>query len=294
MQEKYYNSIKNLIIDNEVNKVVKNYSINKTDLETKYEIGKLLSEAGKHYGEGIIKNYSIRLTQEFGKGYKLSNLKNMRNYYIFQKSHPVVGFLTWSHILKLISLKNEDKINYYIKQIKNNNLSKRELEKRIKSKEYERLPIETKKKLIRNETIDIRESIPEPIIISIKDKEIINEKILHSYIIENIEKFMKLLGSGYSYIDSEYKIKIGNKYNYIDILLFNYIYNSFVVVELKITELKKDHLGQIQVYMNYVDNNLKNKNQNKTIGLLIVKKNNEYVLYSSDGNIILRTFKLLK
>ena len=128
LEKEYYGAIKGLIINNEVNKSVKNYFINKTDLETKYNIGKLLSEAGKHYGESIIKKYSLQLTNEFGEGYGLSSLKNMRNYYIFQKSHPVVGFLTWSHYLKIMPLKDEKKINYYIEQVKQRKLSKRDLE----------------------------------------------------------------------------------------------------------------------------------------------------------------------
>ncbi len=297
LENEYYCAIKGLIINNEVNKSVKNYFINKTDLETKYNIGKLLSEAGKHYGEGIIKKYAIKLINEFGKGYGISNLKNMRNYYIFQKSHPVVGFLTWSHYLKIMPLKDEKKINYYIEQVKQRNLSKRDLEKIIASKEYERLSDETKNKLINNESLDIKDSIPEPILIpisAIQNKTEIKEKQLQSIIVENIENFMEQLGKGYSYIKSEYKIKIGDNYNYIDILLFNYIYNCFVVVELKVTESKKDHLGQIQVYTNYIDKHIKTINQNKTIGIIVCEKDNKYLIeYSSDERIRITTYKLV-
>ncbi len=104
---------------------------------------------------------------------------------------------------------------------------------------------------------------------------------------------MKQLGDGYSFIDKEYKIKINDKYNFIDLLLFNIKFNSYVVVELKVTQLKKEYLGQIEVYMNYIDEHLKTINQNKTIGIVLVKENNEYILYYSDGNIITRTFKLI-
>ena len=105
---------------------------------------------------------------------------------------------------------------------------------------------------------------------------------------------MKELGNNFSYIDNEYKIKLGNQYNYIDLLLFNYEFNCFVVVELKVTELKKEHIGQIQVYMNYIDTNLKRVNQDKTIGIIICKKDNKYVIeYSSDSRIIAREYELL-
>ena len=117
--------------------------------------------------------------------------------------------------------------------------------------------------------------------------------MLQNLILEDIPSFMKELGDGYSFIDSEYKIKIGNNYNYIDILLFNYIYNAFVVVELKVTELKKEYIGQIEVYMNYVDENIKTINQDKTIGIIICKENNEFIIkYTSDKRILSKEFVL--
>jgi RecB family endonuclease NucS len=104
---------------------------------------------------------------------------------------------------------------------------------------------------------------------------------------------MNELGEGYSFIDNEYKIKIGIRYNYIDILLFNYKFNCFVVVELKTTELKKEHIGQIEVYMNYIDKNIKGINHDKTIGIIICKKDNKYIIeYSSDKRIISREYIL--
>ena len=105
---------------------------------------------------------------------------------------------------------------------------------------------------------------------------------------------MKQFGEGYSFIDSEYRIKIGDNYNYIDFLLFNYIYNCFIVIELKVTELKKEHIGQIQVYMNYIDQNIKTIYQNNTIGIILVKRNNEFIIeYSSDNRIISRKYEII-
>ena len=109
-----------------------------------------------------------------------------------------------------------------------------------------------------------------------------------------MDNFLLQLGTGFSYISNEYKIMIGKKYNYIDILLFNYMYNCFVVVELKITESKKDHLGQIQVYMNYIDKHLKGINQDKTIGIIVCKKDDKYLIeYSSDDRIRITTYELV-
>lgn len=106
--------------------------------------------------------------------------------------------------------------------------------------------------------------------------------------------FLEELGIGFSFIKSEYPLRLGNRYNYIDLLLFNIEYNCYVVVELKVTELKKEHIGQIQIYMNYIDKNLKKINQDKTIGIIIVRKNNKFVLeYCSDERILTREYELI-
>ena len=286
----YYNEIKNELINNEIYKRVKDYSKNRNELSVYYNVGKLLSEAGKHYGEGIIKEYSRKLTIEIGSGYGISNLKRMRQFYlIVEKGVALPHQLSWSHILAILPINNINEINYYISISIEQNLSYRQLREKIKSKEYQRLDDKTKLKLINKEETVVSDFIKNPIIIRNKynvDKEHITEKILQKLILEDIEKFLLELGTGFSFIKSEYKIKIGSTYNYIDLLLFNYTYNCFVVIELKVAELKKEHIGQIEVYMNYVDKNIKTINQDKTIGVIICKKDNGYYIeYSSDSRI---------
>lgn len=290
----YYDEIKKEFLNQEITRKIKDYSKNRADLNTYYHVGKLLSEAGKHYGAGIIKEYSKKLTKELGKGYTESNLKYFRQYYYFANRHTVCDKLTWSHYRALLSV-TDDAVDYYIKICIEHGLSVRELKLKIQDKEYERLPATTKNKLIMKEQPKIEDLIKNPIVIKNNDNyEVISEKILQKLILENIENFMKELGNSFCFIGSEYKIKLGDRYNYIDLLLFNYEYNCFVVIELKITELKKEHIGQIQVYMNYIDNNLKNINQNKTIGIIICKKDNRYVIeYCSDERIIAREYMLL-
>ena len=151
----YYNEIKNELINNEITKKVKDYSKNRSDLSTYYNVGKLLSEAGKHYGEGIIKEYSKKLTNELGRGYTSTNLKLMRQFFYFSKSHTVCDQLTWSHYRKLLTIKDNNKINYYIKLIIDESLSVRQLIQRINSKEYERLDDKTKEKLISSNEISV-------------------------------------------------------------------------------------------------------------------------------------------
>ena len=128
----YYNEIKTELINNEITKRVKDYSKNRSDLTTYYNVGKLLKEAGKHYGEGIIKEYSKRLTNELGKGYSISNLKRMRQFYfVLEKGVAMPHQLSWSHILSILPIDDVDKINYYIKITEEEKLSVRELRDKI-------------------------------------------------------------------------------------------------------------------------------------------------------------------
>ena len=249
----YYNKIKEQIINNEVTKRVKDYSKNRSDLQAYYNVGKLLSEAGKSYGEDIIKEYSKKLIVEFGKGYTQSRLRYFRRFYeVFSKCLTLSDELSYSHYCEIIWF-DEYKINYYIKISIDEKLSVRQLREWIKNKEYERSDENTKLKLINNEDTDIRDFIKNPIIIkSNETTEKISEKKLQKLILEDLPSFLKELGSVFSFIENEYKIKLGVIYNYIDILLFNYEFNCFVVIELK-----KEHIGQVEIYMNYIDDNLK-------------------------------------
>ena len=292
----YYEEIKNEFINNEINKKVKNYLINRKDLETRYNVGKLLTEAGKKYGEGIINEYSKKLTLELGKGYNVTNLKRYRQFYILiQKGAPMAHQLSWSQYVELLSIKDMPKVMFYINLCIKHNLTKRQLRERIKSKEYERLSESAKSKFVANEEPLLPDLVKNPILIKKSDKYTeISEKVLQQIILEDIKNFMQELGTGFCYISNEYPIKIGNNYNYIDLLLYNIDFNCYVVVELKVTKLKKEHIGQIEIYMNYIDKNLKKSNQDKTIGIIICKKDNEYIIeYCSDKRIISREFELV-
>ena len=294
----YYKEIKEELINNEITKRVKDYSKNRSDLNTYYNVGKLLSEAGKHYGEGIIKEYSKNLIVEVNKKYSTRLLFRMRRLYIFFKEikMPTLSAkLTISHYDELFKLNSNNKINYYIKIAEQQNLSVRQLRERIKNKEYERLDEKTKERLINNEEPTVNDLIKNPILIKNSyDYKEISEKILQKLILEDLSNFMKELGEGFSFIDNEYKIKIGDRYNYIDLLLYNVKYKCYVVVELKVTELSYKHTGQIQNYMNYINHNVKNIDDNETVGIIICKKENKYVIeYCSDSRIISRRYELV-
>ena len=293
----YYNEIKNKIIDNEIYSKVKDYSKERHKVITYFEIGKLLNEAGGKYGDNVIDEYSKKLVKEVGKKYNRRTLFRMKQFYsIFNDSKVSTLWtqLTWSHLRLLFNLEI-DSMNYYIKVIIDKRLSVRELEFKIKSNEYERLPIETTNKLIYKDRIEVKDLVPNPILIRNKNNvDIATEKALHQLILEDIESFMKELGDSFSFIGSEYKINIGGRNNYIDLLLYNIKYKCYVVVELKVTELKKEHTGQTMTYMNYIDKNIKTIEENDTVGIIICKQDNEYVIkYCSDDRIIAREYKLV-
>ena len=292
----YYNEIKNEILNNEITKKIKDYSKNKSDLTTYYNVGKLLSEAGKHYGEGIIKEYSKKLSKELNKNYSVSTLRYMRQFYESGIHQTVSGELTWSHYIELLPLTNSGEIIYYSDLIIKNNLSVRELRKRIKNIEYERLDEQTKLKIINEEKLKLQDTIKNPIIIKNNaNYEVISEKVLQKMILEDIPSFLKELGNSFCFISNEYQIKIGNNYNYIDLLLYNIEFNCYVVIELKVTKLKKEHIGQIEVYMNYIDKNLRKITQDKTIGIILCRKDNKFIMeYCSDERIKVREYKLIK
>ena len=290
----YYEKIKEELVNNEQYKRIKDYSKNKSDLETYYNVGRLIIEAQggekrAKYGDNLIKEYSYKLIEEVDKKYDARTLRRMRQFYTSFKAikwSPLATKLSWSHITELLPLKDINIINYYIEQCIKRNLSRNKLREIIKNKEYERLPNKTKNKIIKNNDIDIEDFIKNPIILNSNGKEVLNEKTLKNIILENMDNFLTELGDGFCYIKNEYPIKMENRYNYIDILLFNIEYNCYVVVELKVTELKKEHLGQIQVYMNYIDEHLKKTIQNKTIGIIICREDNKFILkYCSDERI---------
>ena len=195
----YYNKIKTELINNETYKIIKDYSKNRNDLKTYYSVGKLLSEAGKHYGESIIKKYSEKLTLEVGKKYNKRTLFRMKQFYLTfknEKVSPLATQLTWSHFCELLPLKDIDKINYYIRICEEQNLSKRMLRERIKNNEYERLDDKTKLKLINKEKTKVQDFIKNPIFIKNK-----YNKMLQNLILEDIPSFLKELGNGFCFID---------------------------------------------------------------------------------------------
>lgn len=202
----YYNEIKSELLNNEINRTIKNYSINKSDLTTYYNVGKMLSDAGKHYGKGIIKEYSKKLSIELNKTYSYRSLNYMIKFYEYQKMQSVTANLSWGHWIELLSIKNIAKIKYYINQCQELCLTTRQLREKIKSKEYERLPDETKNKLLVTKQTNVEDLIKNPIIIKNSfNYDNISEKVLQKLILEDIPSFLEELGNGFTFIKKNTK-----------------------------------------------------------------------------------------
>ena len=294
----YYNEIKNKLIDNEIYSKVKDYSKERHKVITYFEIGKLLNDAGGKYGDNIIDEYSKKLVVEVGKKYNRRTLFRMKQFHSMfsdEKVSQLATQLSWSHYVELLPLKNIDEISYYINICREQNIGRNLLREKIKNKEYQIIPIETKNKIVSKEKIEVKDLVSNPILIRNRNNtEIVTEKALHNLILEDIESFMKELGNSFSFIGSEYKIKIGDRNHYIDLLLFNIKFNCYVVVELKVTEFKVEYISQVQKYMNYIDMNIKEQFNNNTMGILICKRENRFVIeYCSDGRIAVREYELV-
>ena len=292
----YLKTIKKLIEKDIVLKKKHRLIENNSTLITYFEIGRLIVEAQggekrAKYGNGLIKEWSKVLTNEYGKGYDYTNLSRMRMLYLtFEKVGPL-GQLSWSHYRYILPIKEESKRNYYINLCIKQHLSKRQLIEKIKNKEYERLEYKDEIKLIGNgNELTIKDMIKNPILIKTnKGVDKLSEKALKQFILEKIEEFLLELGYGFAFIGSEYKL---GSYK-CDLLFFNYELNSFIVIELKIRKLKSSDIGQIKFYMNYIDVNIKKDYMNKTIGIILCKEDNEIVIkYITDERLFMSTYKI--
>ena len=301
MEKDYKKELIKLVEKTEINKGYHDYFKNKDLVNNYFEIGKLLIEAQggeEHdtYGNKLIKTWSVELTEKFEKGYDASNLRRFRQFYSeFKMCGPLGHILTWTNIRLLLPIKNVNKRNYYINMCIKRNLSKRELEKEIKNNSFERLSLVDKEniKLIsdKNEVLTIKDTLKDPVLIPInEDLDNVSEEKLAKIIRKELEIFLLELGCGYTYAGKE--VRMGE--SYCDLLFFNYEFNCFVVIELKTRKIKKEDIGQLKYYINYVDENMKKESFNPTIGVLVAKEGNYLVMkYCTNKNIYKTTYKII-
>ena len=301
----YFKNIEVLIIENEASKKANALRDNSSTLQTYWNIGKLIVEAQggekrAKYGNSLIKEWGKKLSEKYGRGYDSSYLAKMRLFYLdFPILESVIPKLSWTHYIQILSIKNENERNYYINLVILNNLSVRELQREIKNKSFDRLSYADKEHIelisdTNNTPLSIKDMIKDPIILK-ADKNIdkIDELAIHKYIISLLEDKFLELGTGFTLAGHEYKIHIDNKTYKIDLLFFNVKLNAYVVVEVKTRKIKHTDIGQLNFYVNYVEDNIKDINHNKTIGLLIVKENDKYIIkYTTSNDILVTTYAL--
>ena len=282
-EQQYYEEIEHLIKKHEVSKRVRSLEENNDLVTTYWNVGRLIVEAQggskrAKYGNELIKKWSIKLTETYGKGYDYTNLSRFRKFYI---QFPILGpvaQLSWTNIIKILPIQDENKKNFYVNLCIKNNLSKRGLIQEIKSNSYERLLDKPEKiDIIVPTKYSITTDMKNPIIIPVNN-EVTNEYDLELNILANLDFFFKQLGEGFTYVGHQYKIADGKNSYYIDILLFNYKLNAFIVVELKMRSLKKEDKAQMEFYMKLVDEQVKESYHNKTIGIIITKESNEFIV----------------
>lgn len=302
MKDLHLENIKNIIDENIVYERKTNILKERNKLLRNFNIGKEIVDAigeRSEYGKKLVRKYSKELTSVYGKGYDYTNLNRMRQLYlVFEKVGMPSQQLSWSHYYTILPIKEEGKRNYYINLAIQNTLTVKELKEAIKNESYERLTKEDKEniKLIDEKyKPSIIDMIKDPIILSCKNKKLdkYDEKALREILLEDIENTLLELGVGFSYVGKEKRIKVGDNYRFIDLVFFNYILNSFVLFELKIDKLDIRDIGQLEFYMNYYDDELKEEFHNDTIGIIICKKNDKEVMkHNKNDNLLVTTYKL--
>ena len=281
----YYDEVNSYVKKVEIGKAIRETNANMELVECYWNVGRLIVEAqgGKEkakYGNELIKTWAEKLTEEYGKGYNYTNLSRFRQFFLaFPIVAPLGQQLSWTIIRTILPIKDENKRNYYINLCIANNLSKRELEKEIKSNSYERLEYKSDKidVVVSTKVPAIVNNFKNPILLELKDKEIKSESDLEKLIYSQLSYVFLQLGKGFTWVGNQYKVSDGNKNYFIDMLLYNVKYNCYVVVEIKCRKLKKEDKGQVEFYMNLVDNYVKEPSNNPTIGISITKDQDKFV-----------------
>ena len=285
-----YEEIKNLLTSAR-NSITSN--INSTMAKTYFLIGKRIVEEEQNgneraeYGDNLIKNLSLRLTKEFGKGFSKTNLKQMKSFYLVYGKGQTLSDqfkLSWSHYLILMRMENLNERNFYEIEASKNNWSLRELRRQIDSALYERLILSRDKERVKElafkgQIIEKPEDIiKDPYILEflgLEEQNNYSENKLETEIINNLEKFLLELGKGFTFVGRQVRFTFDEKHFRVDLVFYNRILKCFVLIDLKIGEVTHQDLGQMQMYVNYYDRYVKLPDENKSIGIIICREKND-------------------
>ncbi|WP_338964720.1 PDDEXK nuclease domain-containing protein [Fusobacterium vincentii] len=298
IEDSIYKEIKS-ILEQARNKVYK--VANSTMVEAYWNIGRVIVEkqGGSNkaeYGTALIKNLSKKMTKEFGKGFTVANLKNMRQFYlIFQKSYALRSELTWTHYRLLMRVENENARNFYIEEYIKSNWNTRQLERQITTLFYERLLSSKDKEKVSKEIYKLEPQIKKAEDI-IKDPYVLEflglpentnflEKNLEQALIDHLQKFLLELGRGFSFVARQKRITFDGRHFYIDLVFYNYLLKCFVLIDLKVGDLTHQDLGQMQMYVHYFEEEMMNEGDNPPIGIVLcADKSDSIVKYTLSKN----------
>jgi predicted nuclease of restriction endonuclease-like (RecB) superfamily len=287
-------------------------SVNFAMVQAYWDIGRVIVEEeqkGKdraEYGKHLITSFSRKLTKEFGKGFTITNLKYMRQFYItYQKSHALRDQLSWTHYRLLLKVEREEARNFYMHETVNNNWSTRELERQINSLLFERIALSREK----DEVLEIAKRgqqitkhsdlVKDPYVLEfleLQENKHLLEKELEQSLIDHLQEFLLELGKGFSFVARQKRITVENDHFYIDLVFYNYILKCFFLIDLKIGKLSHKDIGQMDFYVRYFEKEEKQKGDNSTIGLILCSEKNKtmvkYTVLEDSNTIYASKYKL--
>jgi len=286
-------------------------TVNFVMVETYWNIGKQIYEAqGENqraeYGKGLLKFLSEKLTKEFGKGFTVANLKNMRQFYLtFPKSYALRSQLSWTHYRLLMRVEDNAAREFYLDECAKSNWSTRQLERQINSFYYQRLLSSQDKESVRNEIqtlekgIDAKDIIRDPYVLEflgLEQTPNLYEKDIEQGLINHLQKFLLELGRGFSFVARQKRITFDGEHYYLDLVFYNYILKCFVIIDLKIGKLTHQDLGQMQMYVNYYTREMMNEGDNVPIGIVLCADKSDsvvkYTLPEDNNQIFASKYKL--
>lgn len=288
------------------------HAVNTAMVHAYFEVGRLIVEDEQHgearaeYGKETLTHLSKRLTSEFGRGFSRQNLQNMKQFYLcFQNCHTLSGKLSWSHYILLMRLDDEQARKFYLREVETENWSVRELDRQINSLLFERLSLSRDKVQVKAlaEQGQILESprdlIKDPYVLEflgLHEQAAYTEKELETALIDNLQSFLLELGKGFTFVARQKRITLDAEHFYVDLVFYNRLIHSFVLIDLKIGKLKHQDLGQMQMYVNYFDREVRSKDEERTIGIILCHDKKEtiarYTLPEDNTQIFASKYKL--
>lgn len=288
------------------------HAVNMAMVHAYFEIGHLIVEdeqqgkARAGYGEGTLKMLSERLMAEFGRGFSMRNLRNMRTFYLtFRNRQTLSARLSWSHYTLLMRLDDEQARDFYIKEIEAENWSVRELDRQINSLLFERLALSRNRAEIKalaeqGQILESpRDAIKDPYILEflgLPEQAAYSEKDLETALLNNLQSFLLELGKGFAFVARQKRITLDAEHFYIDLAFYNRLLRCFVLIDLKIGKLTHRDLGQMQMYVNFYDREVKTGDENRTIGIILCRDKKEtiarYTLPEDNTQIFASKYKL--